>query len=110
MAWTEWCGSPGDRSGSLDTAVDEYVAINGNIELSADELRNNWGQSIRHSTKHPRLAGFAKSACFCLRGSGWARSLGRAPGMFGVSLWSTGVSVALQLGPSGASLSGRGNG
>ena len=30
-----------------------------------------------------------------------------APGMFGVSLQSTGVSVALQFGPSGASLSGR---
>jgi hypothetical protein len=33
-----------------------------------------------------------------------------APGMFGVSLWSTSVSVALHLGPSGASLSGQGNG
>jgi hypothetical protein len=30
--------------------------------------------------------------------------------MFCVSRWSTGVSVALQLGPSGASLSGRGHG
>jgi hypothetical protein len=43
---------------------------------------------------------------FHLRGDfGVARPLGSAPGMFGVSLWSTRVSVALQLGPSGASLS-----